>query len=543
MKKPGIKTSLFTGALLTSVMLCILATENLLVLRKSDSAMQAVYEQSVVPSAALLEIDRKLKETRFNMAAVMFDKVAFGEASTQLSDVRSSLPKLWGSFKQAKYGHASELEQSQIDAIESRIKLLEPFCKLLETAYSSNDKIMARSVLDDDWPPIETGLLDPLKQLVQIQNNRIKAEHDSSVETAEKMRMMVLITLLAGAFIALSSTAITALMIRSMDRGTKYLLKALTQIASGDLQTRVEYKHDNEFGAMALHLESMLQSLRNMVSSMSEAAKTITYEAHVLSETVTQVEQSSRIQSLAAAETAAAVQQIAVSIEQVTQNARESLSISHIGSNLCEEGKHVVNQAAIEMSSISEAVTESAQMIDALKQRSGEIGKITDVIKGIADRTNLLALNAAIEAARAGEQGRGFAVVADEVRLLAESTSKATAEINQMVSAIQDNTRKSMIVMENSRTRVSEGVTLAHQATTSLCEIDTGAKRTAQSIGEIASATYEQHGASQGIARNVEKISVMAEDNSRSISTLSRAVHKLKELALNFETSVGQFQT
>lgn len=402
---------------------------------------------------------------------------------------------------------------------------------------------MTRSVLDDDWPPIETGVLDPLKELVQIQNDRIKDEHDASVESAKKMHLMVLITLMAGAFIALSSTTITALMIRSMDNGLKYLLKALAQIASGDLQTRVEYNHNNEFGEMARHLECTRQSLRNMVSNMSNAAKTVMHEAHVLTETVTQVEQSSRLQSHAAAETAATVQQIAVSIEQVTQNARESLSISHIGSNLCEQGKNVVNQAAAEMNSISDAVSESAKMIDVLRQRSGEIGKITDVIKAIAERTNLLALNAAIEAARAGEQGRGFAVVADEIRQLAESTSKATTEINLMVSAIQDNTRNSMKVMENSRTKVSEGMTLANQATRSLCEIDAGAKRTAQSIGEIASATHEQHGASQGIARNVEKISVMAEDNSRSISNLSLAVHKLKELALNFESSVAQFQT
>lgn len=543
MKKPGIKSSLFAGALLTAIMLCVLAAENLLVLRNSDSAMQAVYEQSVVPSASLLEIDRKLKETRFNMAAVMFDKVDFEQAITQLADTRKNLPELWANFRLVKQGHANELEQSRIDAIESRIKTLEPFYKLLETAYSSHDKIMTRSVLDDDWPPIETGVLDPLKELVQIQNDRIKDEHDASVESAKKMRLMVLITLMAGAFIALSSTTITALMIRSMDNGLKYLLKALAQIASGDLQTRVEYNHNNEFGEMARHLECTLQSLRNMVSNMSNAAKTVMHEAHVLTETVTQVEQSSRLQSHAAAETAATVQQIAVSIEQVTQNARESLSISHIGSNLCEQGKNVVNQAAAEMNSISDAVSESAKMIDVLRQRSGEIGKITDVIKAIAERTNLLALNAAIEAARAGEQGRGFAVVADEIRQLAESTSKATTEINLMVSAIQDNTRNSMKVMENSRTKVSEGMTLANQATRSLCEIDAGAKRTAQSIGEIASATHEQHGASQGIARNVEKISVMAEDNSRSISNLSLAVHKLKELALNFESSVAQFQT
>ncbi len=542
MKKPGIKSSLFAGTLLTAIMLCVLAAENLLVLRNGDSAMRAVYEHSVVPSSLLLDIDRKLKETRFNMAAVMFDKVSFEQAGAQLAEVRASLPALWETFRQAKHLHVSESEQLEIDAIVAQLRILEPFYRLLETAYSSQDKTMARSVLDDDWPPIEAGILNPLNQLVALQNERIKAEHDASVSSSEKMRLLVLITLVVGALLAAASTTMTALMVRNMDKGTKYLLQALARIASGDLKTRVEYNHHNEFGEMARHLESTLQSLRRMVSRMSEAAGTVTHEAKLLAETVQRVEQSSRKQSLAAAETAAAVQQIAVSIEQVTQNARESLSISHIGSNLCAQGKHVVSQAASEMAGISDAVTESAQMIDTLTQRSSEISKITEVIKGIADRTNLLALNAAIEAARAGEHGRGFAVVADEVRQLAASTGKATAEINQMINAIQANTRNSMAVMQNSRARVSEGVTLANQATNSLTEIDAGAKRTAQSIGEIASATHEQQGASQEIARNVEKISIMAEDNSRSISGLSSAVHKLKELALNFESSVAQFQ-
>jgi len=363
------------------------------------------------------------------------------------------------------------------------------------------------------------------------------------VATAQKMRLIVILTLIVGALVAIASTAITSLQIRSMDRGMKYLQQALARVAGGDLNTRVIFAHDNEFGDMARHLESTLESLRAMVAGMTQAARTVTREADLLAETVTHVERSSRSQSLAAAETAAAVQQIAVSIEQVTQNARESLSISNEGSALCESGKQVATQAANEMAGISAAVVESSRLIAALNNRSGEISKITLVIKDIAEQTNLLALNAAIEAARAGEQGRGFSVVADEVRKLAERTTKATAEINVMVSAIQADTKDSMKVMESSRIKVNEGVALTNQATHSLSEINAGARRTVQSIGEIASATHEQHGASQEIARNVERISTMAEGNAHSITNLSGAVHNLKDLARHFELTVAQFQT
>ena len=441
-RKPGIKTSLFAGAILSAVILCLLAAENLLVLHNSAAAMDAVYEQSVVPSSTLLDMERKLTETRFNMAAVMFDKVPFDQAELQLGEVKATLPVLWQEFKQTKGAMLTEDEQHLISAIEGQMKALDPFYKLLETAYKSRDKIMARSILDEDWPPIEAGVLTPVTKLAALQKEKVKAEHSASVAAAEKMRLIVILTLIVGALVAIASTTVTSLQIRRMDRGMKYLQQALARVAAGDLNTRVAFAHDNEFGDMARHLESTLESLRKMVAGMTQAARTVTHEANLLTETVTHVEQSSRNQSLAAAETAAAVQQIAVSIEQVTQNARESLSISNAGSALCESGKHVVTQAASEMAGISEAVAESSRLISALNNRSSEISKITLVIKDIAEQTNLLALNAAIEAARAGEQGRGFAVVADEVRKLAERTTKATTEINLMVSAIQADTRE-----------------------------------------------------------------------------------------------------
>ncbi|MEN6584558.1 MAG: methyl-accepting chemotaxis protein [Sulfuricella sp.] len=541
-KKPSIKASLFAGAIFSAVILFVLAAENLLVLQKSNSAMSAVYEQSVVPSSLLLDMERKLTEARFNMAAVMFDKVTFDQAATQLAEFKASLPTLWNEFKQRKDSGVSAEETSLMESVDAQMKSLDPFYKFLEASLQMRDKTMVRSVLDDDWPQLETGVLNPVSKLIALQKEKIQAEHAASVAAAEKMRLIVILTLIVGAIVTIASTTATTLLIRSMDMGMKYLQQALARVASGDLQTRVAFAHNNEFGDMARHLESTLESLRNMVADMKQAARTVSDEAVLLADTVSSVEQSSRNQSLAAAETAAAVQQIAVSIEQVTQNARESLSISNEGSALCENGKQVATQAASEMAGISQAVTESSRLIAALNKRSGEISKITLVIKDIAEQTNLLALNAAIEAARAGEQGRGFAVVADEVRKLAERTTKATVEINVMISGIQADTRESMSVMENSRLKVKEGVSLANQATNSLSAIDTGAKRTAQSIGEIASATNEQHNASQDIARNVERISTMAEDNSRSISSLSGAVHKLKELARNFELAVAQFQ-
>lgn len=542
MKRLNIKTSLFIGALITAVVLTVLATENLYVLHKSSAAMDAVYNQAVAPSGELIEMEKKLAQTRYNMAATMFDKVSFEDAGKQLEEVKATLPKRWDAFIKMKGDVLTEDEQKLVDRINSQMKALAPFYQLLAVAYSSRDKTMTRSVLDDDWPAVETELLAPLEQLVATQNMHIRDTHAASELNSRKMRQVVLVSVSLGALLLLLASGMTYLLIRSMDNGTRSLLQAFSRIAAGDLQTPVGYASSNEFGQMASHLEHMMERLRDMVTNMNQAAKTVAQEADLLARTVSHIEQGSLAQSNAASATSSAVQQIAVSIEQVTQNARASLDISSQGSLLCGKGLQVVSMASSEMNDIARAVASSTSQIMSLSERSNEINKISEVIRDIADQTNLLALNAAIEAARAGEQGRGFAVVADEVRKLAERTGKATNEIKQMTQAIQIEMDQTMSMMEASHDKVSKGVELARQATVSLDEIDSGARQTAQSVNEIALATNEQHMASQDIARNIEQISSMAEENSRSISRLAEAAHKLKDMARHFEHAGAQFQ-
>lgn len=542
MKRLNIKTSLFIGALITAVVLTVLATENLYVLQKSSAAMDAVYNQAVVPSGELIEMEKKLAQTRYNMAATMFDKVSFEDAGKQLEEVKISLPQRWDAFKKMKSEGLTTEEQQLVDRINTQMKALAPFYQLLAVAYSSKDKTMTRSVLDDDWPAVETELLAPLEQLVATQNMHIRNTHAASELNSRNMQQVVLVSVSLGAVLLLLASGMTYLLIRSMDNGTRSLLQAFSRIAAGDLQTPVGYASSNEFGQMASHLEHMMERLRDMVTNMNQAAQTVAQEADLLARTVSHIEQGSLAQSNAASATSSAVQQIAVSIEQVTQNARASLDISSQGSLLCGKGLQVVSMASSEMNDIARAVASSTSQIMSLSERSNEINKISEVIRDIADQTNLLALNAAIEAARAGEQGRGFAVVADEVRKLAERTGKATNEIKQMTQAIQIEMDQTMSMMEASQDKVTKGVELARQATVSLDEIDSGARQTAQSVNEIALATNEQHMASQDIARNIEQISSMAEENSRSISRLAEAAHKLKDMARHFEHAGAQFQ-
>ena len=231
-----------------------------------------------------------------------------------------------------------------------------------------------------------------------------------------------------------------------------------------------------------------------------------------------------------------------VSIGHVSDSAREAVEISRKSGKLSTEGGEIISKATSEMSKIEETVRHTAQAIEELGQQSNQISSIVQVIKDVADQTNLLALNAAIEAARAGEQGRGFAVVADEVRKLAERTTKATEEITQMIAAMQHSAHAAVSTMETAVDQVSGGVALANQAGSAIVQIKDGAEQVVGVVNDISSALAEQSSASNDIAAQVEKVAQMTEENSAAAAETSSAANNLQELASDMRATVSRFK-
>ena len=195
------------------------------------------------------------------------------------------------------------------------------------------------------------------------------------------------------------------------------------------------------------------------------------------------------------------------------------------------------------MSHIATTVNESSRLIQDLGQQSAQISQIVNVIKEIADQTNLLALNAAIEAARAGEQGRGFAVVADEVRKLAERTSISTKEITSMIDKIQTCTRMAIQSMDAGVTRVSAGAALAQQAGNSINQIRDGVDHVVSAVNEISASLKEQAQSNSENAHKVESIAALSETNSNAFNETAKTIKYIDELAANLSTLVGRFKS
>lgn len=231
-----------------------------------------------------------------------------------------------------------------------------------------------------------------------------------------------------------------------------------------------------------------------------------------------------------------------MSISHIADHASATEATSIATCDLSDGGVQIVMEASGEIARIADSVNVLSQVVSSLGEHSTEISGIVQVIRKIADQTNLLALNAAIEAARAGEQGRGFAVVADEVRKLAENTGEATQKISGMIDSIRQQIDDAVVYMDDSRNQVQSGVALAERAQDSLGKIRTETHHTLGMIREISAATKEQSVASNEIARNVETIAQMTDENSSVIVQLAGAATHLEQMSSNLQNMANRFR-
>jgi methyl-accepting chemotaxis protein len=316
-------------------------------------------------------------------------------------------------------------------------------------------------------------------------------------------------------------------------------------IGEGDLTRRSatgEPGSRNEIDVLGRELNRTIEQIGALVGGIVDSATQVASAAQQVDGATKHVATGSGRQSGAASAVAASVEQLSVSISQVADNAKVASQVTETANAASDKGSAVVGDAVTEMERIAAEIHESASVILALGERSQQISGIANVIKDIADQTNLLALNAAIEAARAGEQGRGFAVVADEVRKLAERTTKSTQEITAMISGVQSETQNAVKNMESVTGRMQHGVSLAKQAGEALVEIREQAGRTVSVVHEIAAATREQTSASEEIARNIEEIACKAEENVQSSTQTQHAVSELIELSARLSAMVQRFK-
>ncbi|MDT3670775.1 MAG: methyl-accepting chemotaxis protein [Aromatoleum sp.] len=352
-------------------------------------------------------------------------------------------------------------------------------------------------------------------------------------------------TLLLGAIsialVVLLSWRISRGILRQLGGEPSDLQRVAGQIAERDLTSQVKVL-TGDTRSVTYAMEQMQSRLAEVIRRVRDNAHDVTDAVREAAEAGRSIHGASMRQTEVAGSTAAALEQMAVSIVHVSENTDEARGNSQRTVDIAQRGEDLAREASDGIAQISDTVTRAAKQIQILRDRSGEIGEIADVIREISDQTNLLALNAAIEAARAGEQGRGFAVVADEVRKLAERTGAATAQISQVIVSVKAETESAVASIEQIVPKVDSGAHLSKQAADALREIREGARDTLVRLEEVVMSMKELSSASNSVATNMQEVAEMAERSSDEIRSSAESSEKLKHSAEALEALTAGFR-
>jgi methyl-accepting chemotaxis protein len=327
----------------------------------------------------------------------------------------------------------------------------------------------------------------------------------------------------------------------NLQKSVTEFLTIVSQIARGDLTLRGRVSND-ALGNVVDSVNYMLDNFAKVLERVRKAAIDVQSSANEILIASEQMSTGAIQQDQEITNTSSAVEQLTVSMKQVSNNAEASAEAARRALDAAEQGNRSVRDTLEGMQRIRSSVQATAKRIKSLGDRSLEISEIVNVINDITEQTNLLALNAAIEAARAGEAGRGFAVVADEVRKLAEHSRAATKDIAALIKAIQAETNDAVIVMEEGTREVEIGAKLADQAGRALDAISSVVRQSAELVQEISLASKQQVRGTEGVANAMQIISNITRQTSQGARQTSRTVEQLVHMSEQLNEALSQFR-
>ncbi|HEY9199956.1 MAG TPA: methyl-accepting chemotaxis protein [Gammaproteobacteria bacterium] len=385
------------------------------------------------------------------------------------------------------------------------------------------------------------GMRDHIDAMGEVMLNRTQAVASmSQQDVSSGMRQVMGILLIGIIIIIVVAIGAPALILKPM----KVLIGHLENVAEGegDLTVRLDDSSRDEMGRLARAFNRFVAKLRDLVASSVDSTAQLSAASEELSMVASESRQGVSQQLSEIDQVATAMNEMTATVQEVARNAQQAEIAARAADDQSTSGQQVVRETVSAINALASRIEGLAQTMNSLQTASTDIGTVLEVIKGVADQTNLLALNAAIEAARAGEQGRGFAVVADEVRQLASRTQQSTSEIQGMIEALQVTASKAADEMQSGREDAENSVNRAAEAGKSLDDIASAVRTITDMNVQIASAAEEQAAVTEELNSNITQIQNLAnqsEDGSRQTADASQ---DLARLASELQMGLGQFK-
>ncbi|ELP98771.1 methyl-accepting chemotaxis protein [Pseudomonas syringae pv. aptata] len=374
--------------------------------------------------------------------------------------------------------------------------------------------------------------------MLATSNDLITRQNKSrDADSAKSVTMIAAATALALVLSILAAWVIT----RQITTPLQETLEVVERVASGDLSRNLNVDRKDELGKLQATIQRMTVSLRELVGGIRDGVTQIASAAEELSAVTEQTSAGVNSQKVETDQVATAMHEMTATVQEVARNAEEASEAAVTADRQARDGERVVNEAIAQIERLASAVGNSSEAMGALKQESDKIGSVLDVIKSVAEQTNLLALNAAIEAARAGEAGRGFAVVADEVRSLAQRTQKSTEEIEALIARLQSGTQQATTVMDSSRELSTSSVELTRRAGGSLESITKTVSAIQAMNQQIAAAAEEQSATAEEINRSIINVRDVSEQTSAASEETAASSVELARLGNHLQVLVSRF--
>ena len=396
-----------------------------------------------------------------------------------------------------------------------------------------------RALLLGDLQKAYRGVMDELTIMTDSNNRQVNEGSDAAIDLASSAKTSLYIGI-GLAFVA--AVLLGVFISRLISRPIPYAVSSARSIAGGDLTQRIVSTGRDEAGQLLSALDDMQSSLKNTIRQIASASDQLASAAEELTAVTDNgsrglVRQNDEIQ-----QAATAVTEMTSAVEEVARNAVSTSEASRSTSEQASNGRDQARGAVVAINNATAEIAASTTMVKDLALQVRDIGKVLDVIRGIAEQTNLLALNAAIEAARAGEQGRGFAVVADEVRALAARTQASTGEIEGMISSVQNSADQAVGSMGKSQTLVNDTQSLAHATGLALEQIAEAIAQINDRNLVIATASEEQAHVAREVDRNLVNIQDLSTQTAAGAHQTNASTQALAGLAVSFNTLVARFR-